>query len=403
MGLMGSMFGSKYCPIGVDLGSDCLKLAQVAPGKGSSRELVAAVTVPVPDACRRDAGARINFFRDQVRGLLARGSFRGRDAVLALPASCMYIERLRLPKLDDEQIKSSIQWEARGKLPIDPSQALMRHVVAGEVFQDQEPLNEVIVMAASRELMNRLLSAAAAAKLNVVGMTAEPQATVDCFIHQFSGTPQAGLTRMIVDIGNSATRVYIARGPQLLFARSLAAGAEHLNQAVATGLKIPLQQAREMRFGRARPAAQTKEKGSAQFPLAVRDESGENEVAGASTSAESTAAAVAAAPARPAAQANPIDVACSRLVAGLIDDLEMCVRYHESTFPTCAVEQLVLVGGEANNSRLARQIASHLELPMQTGDPLKKLVNGRSFQGLDTTRPQPAWTVAVGLSLGTVA
>jgi hypothetical protein len=62
-----------------------------------------------------------------------------------------------MPKLDEAEMKKALPFEAAGKLPIDPSFALMRHVVAGEVYQDQEQKNEVVLMAASRELVNQLL------------------------------------------------------------------------------------------------------------------------------------------------------------------------------------------------------------------------------------------------------
>jgi Tfp pilus assembly PilM family ATPase len=65
-----------------------------------------------------------------------------------------------MPKLEEEELKKALPWEARGKLPIDPSHALLRHIVAGEVYQDSEQKSEVILMAAARELVNQLLAAA---------------------------------------------------------------------------------------------------------------------------------------------------------------------------------------------------------------------------------------------------
>src|SRR5439155_21815446 len=112
------------------------------------------------------------------RDLRAQGNFRSRQAVLAMPASAMYIQHLRMAKLDDNETRKALPWEARGKLPIDPSQALMRHLIAGEVYQDQEPKNEVIVMAAAREFVNQLLASAAKARLDVIGMNVEPKAIV---------------------------------------------------------------------------------------------------------------------------------------------------------------------------------------------------------------------------------
>src|SRR4029079_16092499 len=125
------------------------------------------------------------FFVETTRDLLAQGNFRSRQAILDLPAAQMHIQHLRMAKMNEEETKKALPWEARGKIPIDPSKALLRHIVAGEVYQDQEPKNEVIVMAAGRDFVQQLLNGAAKARLDVVGMNVEPKAVVDCFEHVY--------------------------------------------------------------------------------------------------------------------------------------------------------------------------------------------------------------------------
>ena len=178
-----NFFAPKINPIGVDFGTDCLRLAQVAPHGDGEHKLIAAASADVPGHVRNNQSARMQFFVETARDLLAQGNFRSRQAVLAMPAAGMFIQHLRLPKLDEEETRKALPWEARGKLPIDPSQALLRHLIAGEVYQDQDPKNEVILMAASRENVNQFLAAAAKAKLDVVGMNVEPKALIDCFGH----------------------------------------------------------------------------------------------------------------------------------------------------------------------------------------------------------------------------
>src|SRR5687767_3708938 len=154
--LVQNWFAPRVNPIGVDFGSDCLRMAQVH-FTGKEYHLVAAASADVPAHVRHNQVARLNFFVETVRDLLAQGQFRSRHAVLALPAANMYIQHLRIAKMDEDETRKALVWEARGKLPIDPSQALMRHVIAGEVYQDQEPKQEVIVMAAQRDLVNQFL------------------------------------------------------------------------------------------------------------------------------------------------------------------------------------------------------------------------------------------------------
>src|SRR4051794_4956778 len=175
-----SWMAPKCNPIGVDFGSECLRLAQVSMTTGEAR-LVAAASADVPSHVRHDPAARINFFVDAVRDLLSQGKFRGRETVLGLPASQMFIQHLRMPKMDADGMKKALPWELRGKLPIDPNQAQLRHIIAGDVYEGQEAKSEVIVMAAAKEAVLQYLAAAARAKLDVIGMNIEAKAIVDCF------------------------------------------------------------------------------------------------------------------------------------------------------------------------------------------------------------------------------
>src|SRR3954466_5634674 len=107
-------------PIGVDFGSDCLRLAQVESAGGEIR-LVAAASADVPHHVRSDPAARIQFFAETALDLLNHGNFRGRKAMLGLPAASMYIQHLRLPKLDETETRKALPFEAAGKIPIDPA------------------------------------------------------------------------------------------------------------------------------------------------------------------------------------------------------------------------------------------------------------------------------------------
>ncbi|MGB7159695.1 MAG: pilus assembly protein PilM, partial [Tepidisphaeraceae bacterium] len=247
LGFVQNWLAPKVNPIGVDFGSDCLRMAQVQ-WTGSDHKLVAAASADVPSHLRIDPVARLHYFIETTRDLLAQGNFKGRAAVLGLPAAWMHIQHIRMPKLDEAALTKALPWEARGKLPIDPTQALLRHLVAGDVYQDQDPKMEVIVMAAKRELVNQFLASAAKAKLDVVGMNIEPKALLDCFtfVHRRKG--DADVTQMFVDIGCGSTRAMITCGAQILFARSIPVGGDHFNRAVSQALKITADDARLLRI-----------------------------------------------------------------------------------------------------------------------------------------------------------
>jgi type IV pilus assembly protein PilM len=422
---LGGRVGFKGNPIGVDFGSDSLKMAQVA-WEGNEPRLIAAACAEVPSHVRHSTAARLAFFAETGRDLLSAGGFQGRRAILALPAASMMIQHLRLAKMDEEMLKKALPWEARGKLSIDPSQALMRHLIAGEIYHDSEPKNEIILMAAPRELVNQLLDAAGKAKLDVVGMTVEPSALVDCFRHIYVRKEDAISVNCFVDIGCASSRAVIAQGSQILFARSIKIGGEHLTRGVASYLKMSVDDARMLRL---KLCYQQPELGDAHSRREVDVEQDVAAMAGservnrnskfrdgtddAELKEEDGVATMVtdrpagrALPSDPQAQHALVAEACRAPLDQLAGELDLCRQYYEQTFPSKPVNRLIFVGGEAKHRSLCQHIAREMSLAAQVGDPLIRM--GRTTKvtidsGLDRRQAQPGWAVAIGLSLGPTA
>jgi type IV pilus assembly protein PilM len=422
LGFVQNFFAPRANPIGVDFGSDCLRMAQ-CQFVGNEYRLVAAASADVPAHVRTDPSARLAFFVETTRDLLAQGNFRSRQAVLALPASVMCIQHLRMGKMTEEETRKALPWEARGKLPMDPTQALLRHITAGEIYEDQEPKHEVIVMAAARGFVNDLLAAAARARLDVVGMNVEPKALVDCFGHVHKRQTDLDATSCYLDIGATGTRVVIARGAQIYFARTIPIGGDHFAKATALALRTSVEEAKLLRFklSHAAPApaeiaapndAAPTEPAESSFVLlgaglkaASHNEQQSQQLRAA---VESSGKAVARAPKEDpmAQQARQVEQAIREPLNKLIEELDLCRRYHEATFPGRLVDRLVFVGGEARQRAMCQHIARQMQLAAQVGDPIARM--GRISEigpetGIDRRHPQPSWAVALGLSLGPVS
>jgi len=105
----------------------------------------------------------------------------------------------------------------------------------------------------------------------------------------------------------------------------------------------------------------------------------------------------------PSAEADRLYEAMGGMLSAMGEEISRCLRYYESVFPSRPVERVVFLGGQASDRRLCQRLAQRLNLPAQIGDPLARIRSSRSAaeEGrLDRRYPQPAWAVAVGLSLG---
>src|SRR5262245_27132225 len=110
-----SWFASKLSPIAVDIGTETIKLLQVEPRDNQFR-LVAAAADTIPDEARRGAD-REAFISESLRKMLSQQGFRGKQVVTSLPAGVVALQHLRIGKMNEDELKKAIPFEAAGKLP----------------------------------------------------------------------------------------------------------------------------------------------------------------------------------------------------------------------------------------------------------------------------------------------
>lgn len=447
LGIVNHLFRPAALPIGIDFGTETLRLAQVSCGTGGEYRVVAAASLDVPTTARNDPQQRLQFFVASLKDLLASGGFRGRRAVLGLPSSALSMVHLRLPRMEEKALCKAVPFEARGKLPYDPSHAVIRYLVAGEVYHGQDPKIETIVMASPRAAVEALLNAAGKAKLDVVGMNTEPLAMLDCMLRLSRRKEDHETTVLYVDIGAGGSRAVIARGTKVLFARGIGIGGDHFTRAVAQKAGCSFEEARLLRL-RTAETAQTLAGGGvsalaseaaatassvagptdgrveastdhsfALLGAAMARSRGEGPLnaAGASAVGVQASASVRASPStasgsQPADSAgNPtlsvVEQAVREPLERLVEELDLCRRYHEATFPSLPVDKLMFIGGEAKQKGLCAHIARELGLAASVGDPVARMAKDFEFppeSGIDRRGPQPDWTVAIGLSMGSV-
>ena len=432
------LLGPSAAAVGVDLGTETIRLAQVRPDP-ESPELVSAAARDVPPGATEAPAAYAEFCAEALKELWREGKFEGRKAVLGMPSSMVHLLHLRLPKLDPSAIQNALAFEAAGKLPFDPVAGILRHHVVGDVYTNDGPRQELICTAVRRDHVELLLNAAEKARLDVSGLVATPMALRDCFSRIYRRASDADTGFCFIDIGRCGTRVTIVRGGHLYFARNLPIGSSRFDEVVADVVGVQPAEAKLLRMQLIEQQVQQRSQADAQQLEPARKERGTNALHIPTEGATALPhAAVETKPRTLQSAADPeayvmtmnrtprvaawggtsgvtemsVAQAIEPLLQHLAEELQRCRRYHEGTFPSVLVERLVFVGGEANNRPLCQALARRLGVAAQIGDAIGGLMPERatpgnlpelSAAGIDLQRQQPAWAVACGLSLGAPA
>jgi Tfp pilus assembly PilM family ATPase len=377
---------NRQSPIGIDAGADQLKLLQL--GEGDPPPIVGLGCEPVPEEARNDHTARLQFLEEALQRWLQQGGFRGRRAMCTIPAFQTYVHHFDIAAGQKASRQQQIEAQIRQRLEIEPGRMVVRTFDTATVQYQDGQYHRVVCLAARRDQVMQYVELARRCRLEVVGMHGEPLCVVRAFSHLKQLQDPEQVT-CFLDLGAAASKIAIAHGSEMVFTKTIDAGANQAIRDRAHTDAISFDQARAAHLAAQREAVAAPEKGGAATALASPETDGQ--------------------PANDNPFAQPPDDLTAPPLAGtddeaqqcLIDDLQLALRYHARLFPEKPVQRLVFVGGEACRTSLCHRIAQAVELPAQMGDPIARLgpASHSAAAGVELGSPQPGWAAAVGLCL----
>jgi type IV pilus assembly protein PilM len=340
----------RHGPIGVDIGSQSVKLVQLDAEHSRMREMA---RWDLPPGSATSDGHTANIV-EAIRQAREGRNFRGREAVFCLSSGDLFVQNIRVPQAVGDEFRQIVHNEAATRIPFEQSEAEIRYIEADNVRQGDAIRKEVILMACQHTMVERILRISEDAGLLPVAIDVEPAALLRCYRKQFRRDADQNNCMMFVNVGASTTAVVIARGSDAMFVKYIDVGGRTFDKAVAKNLDMKLSDAASLR----------RHNGDR------RSDQRDPEIA------------------------RGVAESIRPLMERLAGELSMCIRYYSVTFRGQPLSRLVLSGGEAADSP-AQWLASRLNVNCEVGDPL------RSFQ----TGPLPGrlgqWDVAVGLALRT--
>lgn len=405
MGL--SMFSAQTSPIAIDFGSSSLKLLQT--GGGDRPVLTAAADVPVPQSARASSDALFDFYATKLPTVLGAGKFKGKRAVVAIPSSKTFIQHMQIAALDGTSTDDLVKAQLQVQMGCSPQNVVVRTVDVASVHRDGQSKQETICLAVGRDTVMKYVELLKKCKLEVVGMHTEMLALLRSFDHLNRRDEDSENTTLYVDLGWSGTRVAIAHGRKLVFARHIAFGGRQFDQHISRELNCDIATASAHRLAlqdalvaqsASNPATGADVMHQAGTDLHMQKKSPKS-VAVTEERRRGVVPAELSHILDPVAAPRLTDkIEVGELLDTITDELSMCLRYHRGLFPDRSIDRAIFLGGESRQTWLCQHVVTQLGVSAQLGDPLARLDRDEKLftPGLTLGLPQPGWAVACGLS-----
>jgi type IV pilus assembly protein PilM len=223
------LFTKKSYPIGVDLGGDYLRMAQLG-FDGDRLILSSAAYADRPQNISPGTPEWQKWAVMALKELSKTSGFKGKSVITALPSEEVFIDQIRLPRLPEKKIAQAASEKVGPKLPFPAAEAMMKYVPLDSIGGNRAEI-DVLVMATPRKQIARHLAIYENAGVEIRGMSVWPEAMITSFACFFSRRKQeSNVINLLINIENHLTNIVICRQKDLLFARAIPIGHDQLRQ-----------------------------------------------------------------------------------------------------------------------------------------------------------------------------
>ena len=244
-----SLFFLKSKPssvIGINIGTYSTKVVQLRYASERAvletyGELLNEGYLKHPDSSR---GAGILHFTDADLGTLVTDVVREsnvttRDAVATIPAAAAFITTIAFPRALEREIPAAVPYEARKYVPIPLAEVVLEWMI----LEDTQARDEITVLlvAVSREVVEKFRRIAELANLNLRSLEVEPFSMVRSLIG-YDNTPT-----LIINFGHQSTTLVFADRGLIRMAHTLGRGSQELTRALERGLMVSAERAEAMK------------------------------------------------------------------------------------------------------------------------------------------------------------
>jgi type IV pilus assembly protein PilM len=339
--------------VGLDIGSSGVKLVHLRERKGGFA-LQAFGSAPLPPEAIVD-GALMNSAAivQAVQELMAAQKVKVKEVAIGVRGHSVIIKKISLPRMTQEELDESIQWEAEQYIPFDvkdvniDTQILTREGdAAGQM--------DVLLVAAKKDMINDYTSVCTEAGLTAAVVDVDAFAVQNAFEANYE--QPAGQPVVLINVGAAVSNINIVLDGNATFTRDITLGGNAFTEEIQKQLNISYDEAEALKVG-----------GQGETDAVVPQE-------------------------------------VERVIQGVADqmagEIQRSLDFYSATAADSRIAKVYLSGGTARIPALFKVIEQRAGVPVEIMNPFKNIeVDDKRFDPAALMAAAPAAAVAVGLAL----
>jgi type IV pilus assembly protein PilM len=224
--------------IGLDVGSTAVRAAELT--EGSPPTVVRAAQVPLPAGAVENGEVRDSeAVSEALRELWTKGGFRSRKVWMGVGNQRVVVREIALPTMPEKELRQSLGFQVQEFIPMAVDEAVLDYHLIEEIEVEGRQMLRLLLVAAQKVMVDKLVAAATNAKLEPMGLDLVPFAMVRAV-----GATGAGMElertggEAVVDVGAHVTNIVVHAAGETRFVRILPSGGRDITVAIARGMSL---------------------------------------------------------------------------------------------------------------------------------------------------------------------
>ena len=166
-----------------------------------------------------------------------------RGVSLGVSGSDVIVKQIQLPLLDDAEVGPALRFEARKHLPFDPQTMVIDFQIVNRL-PSQKRL-DVLLAAVPRERLEKAMLPLRELDLEADIVDATPLALTNALTN---GEELGSHAWVLLDVGHVSSHLTLYQRGEPYFSRRIDFGGRTITQAIATGTRVPVEEAEEWKL-----------------------------------------------------------------------------------------------------------------------------------------------------------
>lgn len=230
----------------LDIGTNSMRIVQLSGSSQHGWTLQKYAYVPItPQLTQDSSDLGKKRLGEAILGAVNQAGIKTKNIALGLPAKKTFTSIVETDTLPEKELAKSFKYEIDKYVPMAMSDAKADYIILGP-SPNGPTKTEVLVSSVSKEYAENAMEMIEKTGLNIIAMEPEPLALARALT-----SPGAIDATMVVDFGETSTDIVITYKNQPRLVRSVPGGIDTFIRAIANGLNVRLDQARQfvLKFG----------------------------------------------------------------------------------------------------------------------------------------------------------